>query len=353
MSITEALQDSIQIVLTRKNKSGSIQDTFNNIPHTDEIKEVKKDKEGKPVEDGNGNFVYQNRAIRYVPGESSIYIDEQAKDARGQNIIIHGAGVLISSSEVNKMEYIKKCNYNGSNPNRRTDKTIIFREFDRESEFKKHLDKADLIIQAKSIARGMDAMELKSFIMVLSKDPRRIDELNRKPISELRHIAYNMCDKDPKQWVDGIQSTDARMKLSVMRAIGSYVVKLDKKDNSLSWENTGEEILRAPHGMDVINYFIERAKNDANFAEMLDIMKSKTQGANNRSTELPSPKLDIYDTLIETAIEKEIISRNGVWLYFGENKFKGPKAMREALKADGMKMFTEVTLAIENASTEE
>lgn len=339
------LQSSMQIILLQKKAKtkGGVRETFDNIPHTDEIKEIKRDKEGEAVKDSGGNFVYINRAIRYSPGETSIYIDEQADTSRGQNIIIYGGGSFIGDQQVNKLEYLNKCNYNKSNPQRRDDVTALFRVYNREDVFQKHLDKQDLVIDAKGMAKAMDLEELKAFLMVLSKNPRSLSSLDRMPASEIRHEAYRLCTEDPKTFLEGIKSADSRTKLIIVTGITFNVIKFNKVDNTLRWSSTDEILSKAPKGMDAINFFIEEAKSNAEKADMIDMIKSRTTGASSKSVvKEVHVHMNMYETLVADAIDAEVVIRNGTWISYEGEKYKGNSAFITALKADGLALFTKL-----------
>lgn len=350
------LQHSMQLKLIKKKKArkSGVNESFDNVPHTDQIKEPVKGEDGKPITLPNGEFKYVIKTIRFCPGESSIYADEQSKDSRGTNILIHGGGVYIDESEVNKIEYLRKCNYNKSNENRIPGKTAIFEEYDREAIYKKEMAKDDKIFEAQTIVNNMDIEELKAFILVMAPDPRKVGDLSSKSESEIRHNARYLAKKNPDQFIRGIQSTDLRTKLHIVNAMNAGIITLRKQENAIVWTDSGESVLRAPKGMDVIQYMIETAKNDPDMDEVIDMLKERTKGASSKAQANVAPvkKLDMYDALIETATKHKVIQRTGAWLSFAGEKYQGHTAMKAALKENGMKLFHELFDATENPTAE-
>ena len=68
-----------------------------------------------------------NRKIRYIPGEASIYEDEQKKDAKVKAPIIFNEGVLVVNNQNPTLKaYLDNCNSNKNNPNRMKDRTAVF-----------------------------------------------------------------------------------------------------------------------------------------------------------------------------------------------------------------------------------
>ena len=97
------------------------------------------------------------RSIRYIASCSTIYVDEQnknfgytlnygrtgrAEDNRSRADFIRMVNGIIEvyPEQSNLLEYLQKCNYNGSNPNRKKDSPIYFYYTDIENNAKKAVE---------------------------------------------------------------------------------------------------------------------------------------------------------------------------------------------------------------------
>ncbi len=331
---------AVQFVPVNARKGKNSQDTFWTIPAVDEIVEYK-------VIDGNITEQKRNRKIQYVAGEGSIYADEQREEAKPTPIIVQGGLLLVSDDQANKLEYLKKCNFNISNPMRRQDVNALIKEYDIAKEYNKQIAKEDTILDAKIKAKEMDLSELKAYLMVIEDNPGRIAHLNRMTPEAIRHEAYRVAGENPKKFLADISDVGSKNKLILMTAIDGGYVRYSQESNSLSWDN-GVEILRMPTGVKVIDVFIEKTKIESGFAEIMDMIKDKMRVTDDKSklVKIAEP-LDIYAQTVDTAVKKGIIEKKGTFYYYDDKKFQGFRKFREALKANQLKMFNTLLLELE------
>jgi hypothetical protein len=326
----------------RKGKQG--QDTFWTIPAVDEIVEY--------VEiDGKITDKRRNRKIQYVAGESSIYADEQREEAKPTPIIVQGNLLLVSHDQPNKLDYLKKCNFNVNNPMRRQDVNALVREYDVAKEYNKHIEKEDRILDAKIKAKEMDLSELKAYLMVLEENPGRIAHINRMTPEAIRHEAYRLAGESPKKFLADISDVGSKNKLILMTAIDGGYVRYSQEANSLTWDN-GVEILRMPTGIKVIDVFIEKTKIESGFAEIMDMIKDKMRVTDDKSklVKIAEP-LDVYAQTVDNAVKKGIIEKKGAFYYYDDKKYQGFRKFREALKANKLKLFNTLLLELEEETS--
>ena len=72
----------------------------------------------------------ENRKIKYVPGETSIFADEQPEGAKMREPISFNNGHLfVDHTNPTLQKFLDTCNANGSNPHRIKSKSILFTLF--------------------------------------------------------------------------------------------------------------------------------------------------------------------------------------------------------------------------------
>ena len=70
----------------------------------------------------------QRRKIRYARGEASIYVDEQSNNAKPTMIKFNQGIFVVQHTDPALIEYMRKCNFNKSNPDRMSDAKQVFFE---------------------------------------------------------------------------------------------------------------------------------------------------------------------------------------------------------------------------------
>jgi hypothetical protein len=293
-----------------------------------------------------------NRKIQYVPGESSIFADEQSKEAKPATILIQGNLHFVTENQPNKLKYLRMCNYNLSNPNRRTDINGLIREYDRAAIFQKGLDEKDLIMDARFKVKEMDIDELKAFLLVVSDNPASVTSLNSMSVQEIRHTAYNVAEKNPKKFLEDITDVKSKDKLVLMKAIAGGHIIHSASANTLSWAD-GAEIVRFPHGFNIIEVFIEKAHVDAKYSDIMDMIKDKMRMPDVKTVVASPQEADMFVTAIEKGVTLGLVEKRGVYLTYQDVEYQGVKNLKAALKDNKMLLFGELMTSIEESSDSE
>ena len=124
------------------------------LPTEDEVYCEWINKETGEVEEGN-------RIIRYVPGETSIFADEQSQGAEGRRkrgVIVFTDGILhVKGTDTLKIQFLEMCNWNAKNSEVAMEGTSsIFYKLDLESKAEDALDTKRKIHELESRLFGMD-----------------------------------------------------------------------------------------------------------------------------------------------------------------------------------------------------
>ena len=196
----------------------------------------------------------RRRVIRYVPGEMSIYEDEQTidKTKEPKNYFAEFSrygDVVIDARETQKLEFFMKCNYNGSNPNRDPDKRPAFYMLDVGQGLKTVMEKDKVLDQAKMWCYTADWEDVRAYARAVGIDTRRDPD-------EVRWSLRIMAEKDAEKFLAGTKNDVLKRKNVVLDAIDRGLLTINQADKSVFWTNGGL-IVRAPLGKDPIDFLVD------------------------------------------------------------------------------------------------
>tara|TARA_R100000458_G_C8261913_1_gene237326 strand:- start:859 stop:1788 length:930 start_codon:yes stop_codon:yes gene_type:complete len=190
-----------------------------------------------------------NRKIRYIPGESSIYEDEQKEDAKVKSPIIFTEGVLaVNHQNPTLKNFLDNCNANKSNPNRMKDKRIAFEMVDKASTAKQMLNKEMKEMDAMNLALKMPISRLIGYAKVLGVN---VD----KSTEEIRYDMKVLAKKAPSSFIAGLDDPMTEIKETILNAEDYGIVSM--QSNRISWKR-GDElslICHVPVGVKALDHF--------------------------------------------------------------------------------------------------
>lgn len=217
--------------LIKKNSSSSIMSPLGlpiiytgsyTIPNVSTIME--KNREGRMVQ----------RIIRYLPGESSIYKDEQSPDKdvpkKTYKLTFINGRMLVQGNDILKLEFLMKCNQNTTNPNRKVDVRPVFELEDNTVAVSKEIAKDKLISEVTNWCWNGEWDEVKAYARVLNVD------LEQSP-DEVRHNLKVIAMRDPQKFTNERKNPSMRKKHYVLEAIDRGYLIQDPASNSIAWAN--------------------------------------------------------------------------------------------------------------------
>ena len=196
-----------------------------------------KDKNGRPVypviymikaED----IIYDpekdiNRKIRYIPGETSIYEDEQKEDAKVKSPITFSNGFLmVDRTNPTLRKFLDICNLNQSNPNRNKTIRAAFKQMNHQADAKKRIDKIMIELDAVKSALEMPLDKLIGYAKVLGIN---VD----KSTDEIRYDMKMVATKDPKGFMSGMDDPKTEIKEIILKSQEYNIISLGKSE--ISW----------------------------------------------------------------------------------------------------------------------
>ncbi len=242
----------------------------------------------------------KNRIIRYIPGEQSIFADEQTDPTSKANIqvqYIHWiSGVLeVHPQETLLLEFLRYSNHNGYCENRMPKKEIFFIPFQPNMKAEENMDKEKLIFEAlKKMFEMVNAPDgwynLESYAQVLGI--RTTDGHFRTQEELTKYIKNN-----PQDFLNGVDSPAMKKKYFVLEAIKHGILVHLKPQNAahtLGWANAGL-IVAAPVGQDAVDYLVNNSEDQ--FKATFDEIKKQVGATRlyNEAKEVPVVEEEVKD----------------------------------------------------------
>lgn len=359
-------------VLINKNTASSLIDAFGKpvvyvgqytIPNISVINEKNKD-----------GFVVQ-RTIRYLPGESSIYKDEQSNDKdvpkKNHGIKFVNGKKIVTFEEPQLLEFLMKCNQNLSNPERRISIDIIpvFELFDNSVAVLKEIATDKLISQVTAWCWDENKWdEQKAYARVLNVDLTASSD-------EVKHNLKAIAMRDPEKFMADLKSPVMRKKHYVLEAIDRQYLLLDPTSNSISWKNNPHApIAVAPAGQSAIDVLVHKLSTDEGqlmYQTIVDMVlppevsvttsmaipsaaEIEAMKQSNVKVHEPLPAVEESDAelmdITNKAIELKLVTLSGnMWYKYKGESFKKKEGFVEGLKKNPA-MLKSLQYEIKNAT---
>mgnify|MGYP003142811927 FL=1 len=191
----------------------------------------------------------ENKKIRYVPGETSIYADEQSENAKMREPIAFNNGYLfVNHTNPTLKKYLSLCNANGSNPHRIKSKSIIFTVKDDEKSAQQKIEEVGNTMEAVQSALKMPVNELMGYAKVLGI---KID----RSVDEVRWDMKIQAEKNPKGFLAGMNDPRTEMKQVLLMAEESGIISM--KGKSVTWSASGNTICIPPVGIKPLDKMVD------------------------------------------------------------------------------------------------
>ena len=196
----------------------------------------------------------ENRKIRYVPGETSIYADEQSENAKMREPIAFNNGYLfVDHTNPTLKKYLNLCNANGSNPHRIKSKSILFTVKDDEKSAQQKIEEVGSTMEAVQSALKMPVNELMGYAKVLGI---KID----RSVDEVRWDMKVQAEKNPKGFLAGMNDPRTEMKQLLLMAEESGIIAM--KGKSVTWSASGNTICIPPVGIKPLDKMVDYCSQD-------------------------------------------------------------------------------------------
>tara|TARA_R100000152_G_C6778021_1_gene208337 strand:- start:1669 stop:2607 length:939 start_codon:yes stop_codon:yes gene_type:complete len=214
-----------------------------------------------------------NRKIRYIPGEASIYEDEQKKDAKVKAPVIFNDGFLaVPPQNPTLKKFLDHCNQNGDNPNRIKTTKPAFVMVNKKKDAKKLIQKESQELDAMQLALKMPIEKLVGYAKVLGIN---VD----KSTEEIRYDMKIAAKRNPSSFISGMDDPKTAIKETIINAKEYGIISIEK--NKISWIRGGARTLitHTPIGKDSTDHFVDYCM-DGDGELVLDEIKRQIKNFN-------------------------------------------------------------------------
>jgi hypothetical protein len=191
----------------------------------------------------------ENRKIRYVPGEASIFADEQSENAKMREPISFNNGFLfVDHTNPTLKKYLDTCNANGSNPHRIKSKNILFTLKDDQKSAQQKIEQVGTTMDAVQAALKMPLNELVGYAKVLGVK-------TNKSVDEIRWDMKIQAEKNPTAFLAGMNDPRTEMKQLLLMAEESGIISMKK--TGVTWVSSGNTICVPAIGVKPIERMVD------------------------------------------------------------------------------------------------
>jgi hypothetical protein len=192
-----------------------------------------------------------NRKIRYIPGEQSIFEEEQKKDSKVKSPITFNNGfILVGKQNPTLKKYLDHCNLNASNPNRFNTSTPVFKMVDNEGDAKKKIEKSMKVLDAIRLALEMPLDKLVGYARTMGVNVN-------KSTDEIRYDMKVLAEKDPTSFITGMDDPKTEIKQVLYKAKEYGIIDMNKSNVVWVKGNQRPIITHVPLGVEAMDHMTE------------------------------------------------------------------------------------------------
>ncbi len=201
---------------------------------------------------------YIEKIIRYVPGESSIFADEQTPQAakKVEDILFEGGFLTVHPTSYNLKQFLDNDVRSRDNDNAPFGTRKLY--------FALNTEKAETA----KVTSFVTVSKVTNFVYDTYKEPLGNAALKAYAVTlglnvegaedhQIMNSFYGMINADPKAFIEGFQNQSHNRKFYVMRAEKTGIINVDRDANVIKLG--GQIVLNVPIGIDPIDYFVKKS----------------------------------------------------------------------------------------------
>ena len=175
------------------------------------------------------------RAIRYIPKEDSIYMDEQTSKPMKKPIIFENGRLWVPRNKPNLKRFMDMHPSNEANGGN------IFKKVDLAKSAAVDLKKEYKVIDALALIRQRPLTEILTVATAYAMDTDR-------PVDEIKHDLIQYAKKNPNAFIEAFDNPVIETKAIIKKAMTAGIIKHDA--GHMKWVDNNGHILAIPVGQD-------------------------------------------------------------------------------------------------------
>ena len=216
----------------------------------------------------------KERAIRYLQGASSIFVDEQSIDpayAKVGDIEFHRGRLLVQKNQVTLLKFLRATNQNEGKTERNTPKPPVFREIVPELQAEKEFD----LIAGKRKAVKAAWHDVDNNMEAVYHYARVLG-INTSTLTEKQVINkyIEFAEKNPETFLKYHKSPRNTHKYFAMTAFDKGIVSDREVAGTVTWSDTKGVITAVPAGKSSVDYLTDFLMDESN-EKTFELLKEK------------------------------------------------------------------------------
>jgi hypothetical protein len=264
-----------------------------------------------------------NRTIRYIPGETSVFADEQSsidipRNRFGQIIFVDGM-LVVDGRDKLKRQYLDLCNWNRSNSEfRMPGKPEIFFKEDKERKSENIIDTKKKIYELQGKVFECTESELQAYCMTF--DVRNYQALN---VNEMRTILLDMIQMDPNRFEKEMNSDERKRKYWVMKAFEEQYLQVSADRAKIEYTLGGiQTVCEVPSiNTNHVEYLTDLSFRSPETNELIEklikLMKTPSFTTNRSGLDVTSNDSE-NEILYKEALKHKVLYKAGPWTRFSD-----------------------------------
>ncbi len=175
------------------------------------------------------------RAIRYIPKEDSIYVEEQTSKPMKQPIIFENGRLWVPKNKPNLKRFLDMHPTNSANGGN------TFRKVDLAKTASLDLKKEYQVIDALALIRQRPLTDILTVATAYAMNTDR-------PVDEIKHDLIQYAKKNPNAFIEAFDNPVIETKAIVKKAMNAGIIMHDK--GHMKWVDNKGHILAIPVGQD-------------------------------------------------------------------------------------------------------
>ena len=196
------------------------------------------------------------RTIRYIPGETSIYKEEQSRDSKlREPIVFYNGALTVDKSNPTLRKFLELSNRNKDNKHRKPSVKASFFKFSSERDAKKDIQKSRSEVEAMHLALTMDLDKLIGYAKILGINVNN-------SVDEIRYDMKNLAKQNPQSFIDGLNDPRTEVKEIILKAKENNIINIGGRDVTWTVGNDKTPICFVPIGVKGVDKMVDFCLED-------------------------------------------------------------------------------------------